>query len=323
MASRQPASGPVAVSSGASASLLTQLAALGIRPKKGLGQNFLVDPAHRARIVAAAELTRDDTVLEIGPGPGVLTELIAEQAGRVIAVELDDRLIPLLRNRFANQPHVSIVHADILKVDVGALMSEADEAGSRKLSGCEWATSVQFPVTGIRISILQSSYKVIANLPYYLTSAVIRQLLESTPPPERLVLTVQREVAERMVALPPEMSLLALGVQFYCTGRIVEKIPAGAFYPVPKVDSAVVRLDRRPEPAVPGVTAEAFFRVAKAGFSQPRKQLRNSLAAGLRLAPAAAESWLTAAGIDPQRRAETLTLAEWGALALVGVQPPV
>ena len=128
------------------------------------------------------------------------------------------------------------------------------------------------------------------------------------------MLTVQREVAERMVALPPDMSLLALGVQFYCTGQIVEKIPAGAFYPVPKVDSAVVRLDRRVESVVSGVTSEAFFRVARAGFSQPRKQLRNSLAAGLRLAPAAAEAWLTAAGIDPQRRAETLTLAEWGAL---------
>ena len=120
------------------ASLFSQLSALGIRPKKGLGQNFLVDPAHRARIVAAAELTRDDTVLEIGPGPGVLTELIAEQAGRVIAVELDDRLIPLLRNRFAHQPHVSIVHADILKVDVGTLMLEA---GSWKLE--DWTTASQ------------------------------------------------------------------------------------------------------------------------------------------------------------------------------------
>jgi 16S rRNA (adenine1518-N6/adenine1519-N6)-dimethyltransferase len=309
VATRRQVSSPTAGGSAASSSLLAQLSALGIRPKKGLGQNFLVDPAHRARIIAAAELTRDDTVLEIGPGPGVLTELIAEQAGRVIAVELDDRLIPLLRNRFANQPHVSVVHADILKVDVGAMMLEARswklEAGKRE----QPVTSNQFPVSSFQ-------YKVIANLPYYLTSAVIRQLLESTPPPERLVLTVQREVAERMVAAPPEMSLLALGVQFYCTGQIVEKIPAGAFYPVPKVDSAVVRLDRRPEPAVPGVTSEAFFRVAKAGFSQPRKQLRNSLAAGLRIAPAAAESWLTAAGIDPRRRAETLTLAEWGALAL-------
>ena len=288
------------------ASLFSQLSALGIRPKKGLGQNFLVDPAHRARIVAAAELTRDDTVLEVGPGPGVLTELIAEQAGRVIAVELDDRLIPLLRNRFANQPHVSIVHADILKVDVGALMGES--ANQRISESANHVSRTTHHVSRI------TNYKVIANLPYYLTSAVIRQLLESVPPPERLVLTVQREVAERMVAPPPEMSLLALGVQFYCTGQIVEKIPAGAFYPVPKVDSAVVRLDRRPEPAVPGVTSEAFFRVAKAGFSQPRKQLRNSLAAGLRLAPAAAEAWLTAAGIDPQRRAETLTPAEWGAL---------
>jgi 16S rRNA (adenine1518-N6/adenine1519-N6)-dimethyltransferase len=288
----------------ASVSILTHLSALGIRPKKGLGQNFLVDPAHRAHIVAAAELTRDDTVLEIGPGPGVLTDLIAEQAGRVVAVELDDRLIPFLRNRFAAQPHVSIVHADILKVDVGALMAIDD----RPLT-FDGGSIVHRPSSIVR-------YKVIANLPYYLTSTVIRQLLESAPPPEQLVLTVQREVAERMVASPPEMSLLALGVQFYCTARIVGQIPARAFYPVPKVDSAAVRLDRRAELVAPGVEAAAFFRVARAGFSQPRKQLRNSLAAGLGKSPAAVEAWLAAAGIDPRRRAETLTLAEWGALAL-------
>ena len=161
------------------------------------------------------------------------------------------------------------------------------------------------------------SYKVVANLPYYITSAAIRHLLESVPPPELLVLTVQREVAERMVASPPDMSLLALGVQFYATARIVEHIPAGAFYPKPKVDSAVVRLERRPEPVVSGVSAEAFFRAARAGFSQPRKQLRNSLAAGMAVPPAKAEAWLTGAGIAPQRRAETLTLQEWGALAQV------
>jgi 16S rRNA (adenine1518-N6/adenine1519-N6)-dimethyltransferase len=284
--------------------LLSQLSAFGIYPKKGLGQNFLVDPAHRARIVAAAELASDDTVLEVGPGPGVLTELIAEQAGRVIAVELDDRLVPLLRARFANQPHVSIVQADILKVEVGALMTK-DE-------GRKTNEAASFVVG--RSSFV--GYKVIANLPYYITSAAIRRLLESAPPPERLVLTVQREVAERIVAAPPEMSLLALGVQFYCTAQIVGRIPAGAFYPVPKVDSAVVRLDRRAEPAVAGVAAEAFFRVARAGFSQPRKQLRNSLAAGLNKAPDEVERWLAAAGIDPRRRAETLTLNEWGALAL-------
>jgi 16S rRNA (adenine1518-N6/adenine1519-N6)-dimethyltransferase len=264
--------------------LLTQLGALGIRPKKGLGQNFLVDASHRARIVAAADITQADTVLEVGPGPGVLTELIAHEAGRVIAVELDDRLIPFLQSRFAGQPHVTVVHADIMATDPGAL------ADGRP-------------------------YKVVANLPYYITSAVIRHLLESDPAPGVLVLTVQREVAERMVARPPDMSLLALGVQFYCTGKIVAQIPAGAFYPVPKVNSAVVRLDRRPAPAAADIGADAFFEVARAGFSQPRKQLRNSLSSGLGLAPAKVEAWLTACGIDPKRRAETLTLEEWATLA--------
>jgi len=288
---------------------LAQLSALGIHPKKSLGQNFLVDPSHRALIVAAADLTPDDTVLEVGPGPGVLTELIAQQAGRVVAVELDDRLIPILRERFADQPHVSIVHADILKVNVGALIGEsANQRISESANGESRNT---------QYVIRNTQYKVIANLPYYITSAAIRHLLESVPPPELLVLTVQREVAERMVASPPDMSLLALGVQFYATGRIVAYIPAGAFYPKPKVDSAVVRLERRPEPVVSGVTAAAFFRAARAGFSQPRKQLRNSLAAGLAVPPAKAEAWLTGAGIAPQRRAETLTLAEWGAMAQV------
>jgi len=290
--------------------LLSQLSTLGIRPKKGLGQNFLVDPAHRAHIVAAAGLTPADVVLEVGPGPGVLTELIAAQAGRVIAVELDDRLIPFLRDRFAAQPHVTIIHADILKLDVAALMSESvsERVGE----------SVNQRVGGGRTThyaLRATQYKVIANLPYYITSAAIRHLLEAAPPPELLVLTVQREVAERMVASPPEMSLLALGVQFYCTPRIVGRIPAGAFYPRPKVDSAVVRLDRRDDSPAGDVTADAFFRTARAGFSQPRKQLRNSLAAGLGVAASQAEQWLAAAGIVQQRRAETLTLAEWGALA--------
>lgn len=264
--------------------MLSQLAARGIRPKKSLGQNFLVDPTHRARIVGAADLAVDDTVLEIGPGPGVLTELIAAAAGRVIAVELDDRLITFLGERFAAQPNVTIVHGDILKIDPGALTQG-------------------------------KPYKVVANLPYYITSAVIRRLLESIPAPLALVITVQREVAERMVAQPPDMSLLALGVQFYCTGRIVARVPAGAFYPVPKVDSAVVRLDRRLTPVAEDVGADQFFEVARAGFSQPRKQLRNSLASGLQIAPAGVERWLALAGIDPKRRPETLSLAEWAALA--------
>jgi 16S rRNA (adenine1518-N6/adenine1519-N6)-dimethyltransferase len=214
----------------------------------------------------------------------VLTELLAQQAGKVVAVELDDRLIPFLRERFAGQPHVATVHADILETDPAGLVSG-------------------------------QPYKVVANLPYYITSAVIRHLLESQPPPDILVLTVQREVAERMVAQPPDMSLLALGTQFYTTGKIVARIPAGAFYPVPNVESAVVRLDRRAEPVARDITAEQFFMVARAGFSQPRKQLRNSLAAGIGMAPVEVEAWLRRAGVDPKRRAETLTLGEWAALA--------
>jgi 16S rRNA (adenine1518-N6/adenine1519-N6)-dimethyltransferase len=273
-------------------SMLAEMAQLGIRPRKGLGQNFLVDPAHRARIVAAADLTSADAVLEIGPGPGVLTELLAEQAGRVVTVELDDRLIPYLRARFAARPHVTVVHGDILKLDPGALM--ADSAGEA-----------------------EGGYKVVANLPYYITGAVIPHLLEANPAPEVTVLTVQREVAERIVAGPPDMSLLAVGVQLYAVPEIVGRIPAGAFYPMPQVDSAVVRLVRRQERAVPDMPVKQFFRVVKAGFSQKRKQLRNALSAGLSVAPSQAEAWLAAAGIAAQRRAETVTIAEWGELARV------
>jgi 16S rRNA (adenine1518-N6/adenine1519-N6)-dimethyltransferase len=282
-----------------------QLLALGIRPKKGLGQNFLIDQVHLQRIVEAAELTREDAVLEVGPGLGPLTDLLAERAGLVTAVELDDRLISYLRVRFGLMPHVQIVHGDILAEDPGALIATAS-AEMRRLDAGVPAQPLPEP----------PHYKAIANLPYYITSAVVRHLLEATSPPTLSVLTVQREVAQRMVASPPDMSLLALGVQFYCTAEISGYIPAGAFYPKPKVDSAFVRLVRRPQPVVAKVTPEAFFQVARAGFSQPRKQLRNSLAAGLRWPSSDVAAWLTAAEIDPRRRAETLSLEEWGALAL-------
>lgn len=293
-----------------SASRRSQLAAFGIRPKKSLGQNFLIDPVHLARIAAAADLGPTDTVLEIGPGLGALTELLAAQAGRVIAVELDDRLIPYLRAGFAARPHVTIVHGDILELAPEELVRDALRLERPGPPDQRAGPEVREPAPAV-------PYKVVANLPYYITSAAIRHLLEAKLPPELLVLTVQREVAERMVASPPKMSLLALGVQFYCTAQIVARIPAGAFRPVPKVDSAVVRLVRRSGPVVPGVAAEEYFRIARAGFSRPRKQLRNSLAGGMRVPPSQAEAWLEAAGIDPRRRAETLALKEWGRLASI------
>ncbi len=254
-----------------------------VRPKKGLGQHFLVDPVHRARIVEAAELTKSDAVLEIGPGRGEMTELIAAQAGKVIAVELDNRLIPFLSALFEDRPWVTITHGDILEIDIGGLMVEADAA----------------------------RYKVVANLPYYITGAAIRRLLEAEPAATTLVLTVQAEVAERIVARPPKTNLLATSVQYYSRAQLVHRIPAGAFYPVPKVDSAVVRLDRIKNRADSDITDDLFFRAVRAGYSRPRKQLRNSLAAGLAISPQVAADLLQDAGVEPNRRAETLSIEEW------------
>lgn len=256
----------------------------GLQPKKSLGQNFLVDEAALAKVTAAADVTPADTVLEIGPGVGSLTRHLAEAAGRVAAVELDQSLWPALQFVLAPYPNVTLVHGDILQLDLAGLA-------------------------------LPSGYKVVANIPYYITSAVIRRLLEASGPPALIVLTVQREVAERICAGPGEMSLLAVSVQVYSRPRVVARVPAGAFYPRPEVDSAVVRLEARPAPAVAGLDMDHFFRVVKAGFSQKRKQLRNALAGGLQLAPAALEPALAQAGVDPARRAETLSLEEWGAIA--------
>jgi 16S rRNA (adenine1518-N6/adenine1519-N6)-dimethyltransferase len=263
-----------------------------IDPKRSLGQNFLIDAGHLDQIAAAADLAPTDTVLEIGPGVGTLTRRLAAQAGHVVAVELDDRLIELLRADFAGQPHVQIVHGDILAIEPPALLA------------------------GHVPESLVTGYKVVANLPYYITSLVLRHLLEASPPPSLAVVMVQKEVAERICATPGDLSLLAVSVQFYAIPRIVQRVPAGAFYPAPKVDSAVLRLEVRPQPAVTSVSPQEFFDVVRAGFRQKRKQLANSLSAGLDLPKTAVQSALASAAIDPKRRAETLTLEEWGSLCL-------
>ncbi len=259
-----------------------------LRPKKSLGQNFLVDENALARITAAADLTASDTVLEIGPGLGSLTRHLASAARRVVAVELDEAMLPALRHTLQSYANVEIVHSDILKYALTASQSG-----------------------------LLPGYKVVANIPYYITSALVRHLLEADVRPSLIVLTVQREVAERICASPGDMSLLAVSVQFYCAPRLVARIPAGAFYPPPEVDSAVLKLDVFTQPAVAVADTDHFFQVVKAGFSQKRKQLRNSVSAGLRLESRHVDELLMRAGIDPKRRAETLTLQEWGALAKV------
>lgn len=264
-----------------------------LRPRKELGQHFLTDPNLLRKIVEAAELAPGAVVLEIGPGLGTLTRRLAQVAGRVIAVELDEAMLAVLRVEMAGLSNLELVHGDILDLDPVAL------------------------VRGPRATPESPSpdYIVVANLPYYITSSAIRHLLEAYPPPRRLVLTVQQEVARRIVAGPGQMSLLAVGVQFYGRPRVVAKIPAGAFVPPPKVDSAVVRVDTFASSPVEVPDAQAFFRVVRAGFGQKRKQLRNSLAAGLNLPAPDVAAALARAGIDPRRRAETLSLAEWASLA--------
>ncbi len=256
------------------------LKAHGLRPRKSLGQNFLQDPSSLEKIVAAAEVTRSDTVLEIGPGLGALTRHLAVAAKQVIAVELDGRLLPALQETITGYSNIKVVQGDILEVSPAEIVSVPD-------------------------------YIVVANIPYYITSALLRHLLETTPRPRRVVLTVQKEVAERICAAPGDLSMLALSVQVYGEPRIAARIPAGAFHPAPKVDSAVVRIDLFPAPFIPYTLLDSFFVLAKAGFSQKRKKLRNSLSAGMKKSPAEIEGILRSAGIDPQRRAETLSLEEW------------
>jgi 16S rRNA (adenine1518-N6/adenine1519-N6)-dimethyltransferase len=256
----------------------------GLRPDKRLGQNFLQDPTALEKIVQAAEVESTDTVLEIGPGLGSLTRYLALSARQVVAVELDAGLIPPLKAVLAPYANVRLIHADILSLSPAEIID-------------------------------QPNYLVVANIPYYITSAIIRHLLENRPQPRRVVLTIQKEVAERICAGPGELSLLALSVQVYGQPRLVARIPAGAFFPPPQVDSAVVRIDIAPTPRIAAALLPTFFRLIKAGFSQKRKTLRNSLSAGLRLSPAEAESLLVEAGIQPQRRAETLSLGEWETLS--------
>jgi 16S rRNA (adenine1518-N6/adenine1519-N6)-dimethyltransferase len=261
-----------------------------LRPRKSLGQNFLVDEHALSSIVRAAEITADDVVLEIGPGLGGLTQHLADAARHVIAVEIDRALIPPLRSVLSARSNVSIVEGDILQLDPTQLLSDY-------------------------LTNELSNYKVVANIPYYITSAIIRHLLEAAIKPRSIVLTIQLEVAQRIIAQPDDMNLLAVSVQFYGVPRIVQRIPAGAFYPAPDVDSAVVRIDLPGQPRVRVKDVDLFFKVAKAGFGQKRKQLHNSLAAGLPIKHEQIMQALSEVGIDPKRRAETLTLEEWAKLS--------
>ncbi len=278
------------------------LRSLDLRPTRGMGQNFLIDADALAAIVEAAELVPSDLAVEVGPGLGVLTWELTQRAGLTLAVELDKRLAARLHDEFPTAP-LKIIQADVLRISPSAILA---------LSTQHSALSAQ-------------RYKLVANLPYAITAPVLRHFLEAEQPPELSVVLVQWEVGQRITAAPGDLSVLAHSVQLYTEAEIVARVPAASFFPAPAVDSAVLRLRRRPRLAVEVDDVGRLFRVIKAGFLHARKQLGNALpgglaAMGVKIPRESALAALQAASVDPMRRAETLSLPEWAAVyrALAG-----
>jgi 16S rRNA (adenine1518-N6/adenine1519-N6)-dimethyltransferase len=260
----------------------------GVKPRKSLGQHFLIDETVLECILSAAELSPGDIVVEVGPGLGILTEGLAKQGAQVIAVELDPKLVALLKRRLAAFPDVKIINADILRV-----------------------TPRQILESRSAVSALFQGYKVIANLPYYITSPLLRHFFEALPQPSEMIVMVQKEVGEAMVATPGSMSLLSVKTQFYSKPSIVSYVLPSSFYPPPRVDSVILRLDVYSQPPIDVPNPASFFDVVMHGFSSPRKQLRNSLAHSLDMPPTQVTLLLEKTGIEGERRAETLSLQEW------------
>lgn len=262
-----------------------------LRPRKRLGQHFLVDEGILESIISAAELSSDDIVIEVGPGLGILTKKLAAAVARVVAVELDSRLVDALGKELADSGNVEIVHGDILKL------------APQRLAG-DYLASVDS----------ERSYKVVANLPYYITSPVLHHFLQASLKPSLMVVMVQKEVGEAIVASGGKMSLLAVGIQLYSKPTVIAHVPAKCFHPPPKVDSLVLRLDVYARPAVEVRDVNSFLDMVSCGFRAPRKQLRNSLAQALGMPPSQIAPMLEKVGIDARRRAETLSLDEWKGL---------
>jgi 16S rRNA (adenine1518-N6/adenine1519-N6)-dimethyltransferase len=251
-----------------------------MRPNKSFGQNFLVDRSVLAKIVKAADIDANDEILEVGAGTGVLTRELAKRARRVVAVELERDMLELLAKITGSYPNVELIARDLLFLNPQEVFGQA-------------------------------SYKLVANLPYYITAATFRHFLESANPPSLLVVMVQWEVAQRITAEPGDLSVLGISVQCYGRPRIIARVPARSFYPAPKVDSAILRVDVNPQAPLAAGERESFFRVVQAGFSERRKQLHNALTHGLHYKNELVRSWLADAAIDASRRAETLSIDEW------------
>ncbi|HZX50079.1 MAG TPA: 16S rRNA (adenine(1518)-N(6)/adenine(1519)-N(6))-dimethyltransferase RsmA [Candidatus Paceibacterota bacterium] len=249
-----------------------------IKPSRGLGQNFLVEDHIVQKMVVAASIQPQDTVLEVGPGIGTLTQELAKHAKKVVAVEKDAKMVEILKGTLAEFKNVEVIHGDALKTQVP-----------------------------------KQTYKVVANLPYYISAPTIRKFLEAENRPQSITLIIQKEVAQRICAKPPDMSILAVSVQFYATPKIISYIKKTSFWPQPHVDSAIIHIVPRKEK--PDIDAQKFFSVVKAGFTHPRKQLLGNLSAGLKRPREHMETILRKNSIDPARRAETLSVQDWINLA--------
>lgn len=256
----------------------------GIKANKGLGQHFLIDAESVATIIEAAQINPEDTILEVGPGLGVMTDQLAKTGAQIIAVEMDRALAELLRRRLPG--NVRVEESDIMKFN---------------------------------LSDLPTNYKVVANVPYYITSPIIRLFMESNNPPIQSVLLIQREVAERIAAKPGDMSILALSVQYYADVELIADVSRDKFYPIPNVDSAVIRIVRKDVPAFEADTHK-LFRLIKAGFGEKRKQLRNSLSGGLQITTDQAAALIQSAGLNDTARAQELSLDQWKSLYEVTVE---
>jgi len=254
---------------------------LGLSPRKALGQHFLTSRTALSCILSAAEIVPAIPVIEIGPGLGILTTGLAQLGARVHAIELDEEMALALDRLFGSNQNVSIVQADARHIEIDEIVSSDEE------------------------------YIVVANLPYYAARFIIRRFLESHHPPKRMVVTVQREVAQEMIGRSGRLSLLSISIQFYARARMVTLIPPGAFYPSPKVTSGVIRLDVKPDPFLSRAHREAFFTLVRAGFNSPRKQLRGAVSHALDRPPDSVAALLKEGGVDATRRAETLSIEEW------------
>lgn len=261
-----------------------------IFPKKSKGQNFLIDADVLEDIVSSANLNKQDTVLEVGPGLGILTEQLVEKSKKVVSVELDKKLYDFLKVKFINTKNLELVNENILKFD------------------------------STNYSLLTTHYKIVANLPYNITSNFLKRFLTAESKPQEMTLLVQKEVAERMCAQPGQMSLLGLSIQLYSNPEIVRIVRAKSFWPVPKVDSAIIKLSsvknkNEVDKVLKGITEERFWQIAKIGFSAKRKQLQNNLTSGLHISSDKAKNILEKAKFDPKIRAQNLSVDDWVRLA--------